>query len=69
MATGYTKEFLIDAFCYRYEQAGLSVYKMRRQASEYFDTVSKDKFRESCSLDAEAIRQFKNFCLEAGLEY
>lgn len=69
MATGYTKEFLVDAFCFRYEEYELETKAMREMASKFYETVSKDKFREYCALDAAELKRFKNFCLEAGIEY
>ena len=66
---GYTKEFLLDAFCFRYDEAGLSTKKMREQASQYYGTVSRDKFRESCGLDAKEVARYKQFCLENEITY
>ena len=58
---GYSKEFLIDAFMSRYFEA-LSKEKeesLRILAERHYDKVGKDKFRESASLDAEAIRLYR----------
>jgi hypothetical protein len=58
---GYSKEFLIDAFVFRY----LSILDedgkrdMTNMASNFFDEVGKDDFRKYCSLDADAIKAFK----------
>jgi hypothetical protein len=46
----YGKDFLVDAFCFRYDEAGLTTGSMRKMAEKYYDTVSKQKFRDACSL-------------------
>ena len=57
---GYTKEFLIDAFASRYASLGIEVVaKQKGLAEQFWDTVSKEKFRQYCSLDAEAIKEYK----------
>lgn len=66
---GYTKEFLLDAFCFRYDEAGLPTKKMREMASQYYETVSRDKFRESCGLDAREVARYKQFCRENEITY
>ena len=60
----YTKEFLIDAFLWRYSDILLNktkdeLDKYVDMIYNYYSTVTKDKFRESCSLDADEIRKFK----------
>jgi len=63
MARGYTKEFLIDAFTHRYQPLGdTAVAKQRALAEQLWDRVGKDEFRH-CSLDAEAIRLYKQMML------
>ncbi len=69
MAREYTKEFLVDCFCFRYDEAGLSTLAMRDMASKYYDTVPKAKFRESCALDAQEVARYKKFCLENDITY
>ena len=69
MAAVYTKEFLLDAFCFRYDEYNLNTRNMRAQASHYYDTVDKKKFRDSCSLDAQELARYKNFCLENSIKY
>lgn len=60
MALAYTKEFLIDAFVSRYKEMGIDVQlSLAEMADTLFDRVGKDRFREYCSLDAEAIKKFK----------
>ena len=57
---GYTKEFLVAAYVHRFRI--LSVEQMLAQeqmANEFYDKVGKDKFRAYCSLDAEALREYK----------
>lgn len=60
---GYNKEFLIDAFMSRYIKCTLisieSLEKMEKMAIELYDRVGKDKFRAYASLDAEAIKIYK----------
>ena len=65
----YTKEFLLDAFCFRYDESGLNTRKMREQASEYYDTVDKKKFREATALDAAEVARYQKFCLENAIKY
>jgi hypothetical protein len=58
--TGYTKEFLISAFVSRYESLGLeAVEQQQRLAEACWNMYSKEKFRQYCSLDADAIKQYK----------
>ena len=57
---GYTKEFLIDAFVSRYEMLGLeTVEKLYKMATKFYDEVGKEKFRVYASLDAQAIKLYK----------
>lgn len=61
---GYTKNFLIDAFMHRYIKSGVVAIEilcnMEENAIKLYDRVGKDKFREYASLDAQAIKEFKN---------
>jgi len=60
MAKAYTKEFLVNAFLSRYKPLGSAVLAtMRVMAENHFDSVGKDKFRTSTSLDSEAIKKFQ----------
>lgn len=63
---GYSKQFLIDAFMSRYVSCSLiSIEKLEaleQLASKFYDEVGRDKFRTYASLDAEAIRVYKNKC-------
>ena len=57
---GYSKEFLVGAFVHRYEPLGLeAVESMHTLASKFYDEAGKDKFRVYASLDADAIRKYK----------
>ncbi len=60
---GYTKEFLIDAFLWRYADILLKdtkeeLDKFVSMVEKFYDEVGKDKFRVYASLDAEAIKIF-----------
>lgn len=61
---GYTKEFLIDAFLWRYAEI-LEKYTREhldefvKMITDFYDKVGKDQFRLSASLDATAIRNFR----------
>lgn len=61
---GYSKDFLISAFMSRFLRCELiSVEKLcdlEEMASRFYDEVGRDKFRIYASLDAEAIRTYKN---------
>jgi hypothetical protein len=58
--SGYTKEFLIAAFVSRYECLGLEVVEQcYKLAEQCWANNTKDQFRVYCSLDAEAIKQYK----------
>ena len=60
MAKAYTREFLIDAFLSRYKPLGSAVLAtMRVLAENHYNSVGKEKFRTSASLDAEAIKKFQ----------
>ena len=60
----YTKEFLVDAFIWRYTDT-LLAYKPERMdafvnmANNFYDEVGKDKFRTYASLDSEALTKFR----------
>lgn len=69
MARAYTKDFLVDAFCFRYDEAGLNTRDMRIMADKFYDTVSREKFREYCCLDAQELARYKKYCEKYGIEY
>jgi hypothetical protein len=60
---GYTREFLIDAYLYRFTKIpsiGIEqLLDLERIANKTYDTYGKDKFRDYASLDAEYIRNYK----------
>ncbi len=61
---GYTKEFLIDAFLWRYSDVLLNDSKEQldkyvKMVTDFADKVSKDEFRKWCSLDAAEIQKFR----------
>ena len=61
---GYTREFLIAAFMSRYINCSLiTIEQLEHQeklAADLYDRVGRDKFRAYASLDADAIRAYKN---------
>lgn len=63
---GYTKEFLIDAYMSRFiacdKIAIENLETLEQNAIKLYDEVGRDKFRVYASLDAEAIRVYKNQC-------
>lgn len=57
----YTREFLINAFLSRYVETPTDKFMaLADMADKFFDEVGRDKFRTYCSLDAEALRVYKN---------
>lgn len=64
MPAAYTKEFLLDAYISRFPNESdkdreINDY-LRLIADKFYDKVGKDKFRQYASLDAAAIKEFKN---------
>lgn len=61
---GYSREFLIGAFISRYIACSLitieQLENMEKMAGDFYDEVGRDKFRVYASLDADAIRVYKN---------
>ncbi len=58
MAREYTKDFLIAVYVSRY--AGYrNIEVLKANAEKFYDVVGKDAFRKYASLDADAIKQFK----------
>jgi hypothetical protein len=61
---GYSRDFLIDAFLSRYIHCQLitveQLVHMEQMANDLFDRVGRDSFRTYASLDADAIRVYKN---------
>ncbi len=57
---GYTKEFLVSAFLERFINLPTKDYEAaEKQANEFYDKAGRDKFRVYCSLDAAALRRYK----------
>jgi hypothetical protein len=60
MAAGYTKDFLLDAFLSRYYSLSEEKFaELEIMANRFYNEVGKDKFRVYCSLDAEALRKYR----------
>jgi hypothetical protein len=61
---GYSRDFLIDAFMSRYVNCTLisieKLVRLEQMANDLYDRVGRDSFRVYASLDAEAIRVYKN---------
>ena len=56
----YNKEFLVSAFLSRYYSLDTSNFEaLEKMAESFYDKAGKDKFRTYCSLDAEAIKVYK----------
>lgn len=64
---GYTKEFLIAAYMFRFCEYNLDSKILEDNASAFYDKVGKDTFRKYASLSATEIIRYQNFCLEHGL--
>lgn len=60
---GYTKEFLIAAYMSRFIKCSLitieQLEQLETQADKFYDEVGRDKFRTYASLDADAIKLYK----------
>lgn len=60
----YSRDFLICAFMSRYIKCTLisieQLVNLEQMASDLYDRVGRDSFRTYASLDAEAIRVYKN---------
>ena len=61
---GYSRDFLIDAFMSRYIKCTLisieQLVSLEQMANDLYDRVGRDAFRTYASLDADAIRVYKN---------
>jgi hypothetical protein len=62
--SGYSRDFLIDAFMSRYIHCSKltveQLVNLEQMAGDLYDRVGRDSFRSYTSLDAEAIRVYKN---------
>ena len=61
MAKAYTKEDLIGAFLMRFIRAGIDITNLEVMANEFFDKVGRDKFRIYATVDAEVMREYREF--------
>jgi hypothetical protein len=61
---GYSRDFLISAFMSRYIKSTLitieELVRLEQMAHDLYDRVGRDSFRSYASLDAEALRVYKN---------
>ena len=60
----YTREFLINAFIWRYTEIllkmdDLDIDRYVMMVSNFYDTVGKEVFRVYCGLDAAKIKEFR----------
>jgi hypothetical protein len=60
----YSKQFLIDAFMSRYVKCTIltieELVRLEQMANDLYDRVGRDSFRSYASLDAQAIKDYKN---------
>ena len=60
MAAGYSKDFLVSAFLSRYYSLSTEKFEsLEKMAESFYDEVGRDRFRVYCSLDADAIKKYK----------
>lgn len=60
MAKAYTKDFLVQAYAWRFSGLGDDVYEvMYELGNKHYDKVGRDTFRVHASLDADALKLFK----------
>jgi hypothetical protein len=61
---GYSRDFLISAFMSRYIHCTKitieQLVRLEQMAHDLYDRVGRDGFRSYASLDADAIRVYKN---------
>jgi hypothetical protein len=61
---GYSRDFLISAFLSRYIHCTKltieQLVRLEQMANDLYDRVGRDSFRSYASLDADAIRVYKN---------
>jgi hypothetical protein len=61
---GYSRDFLISAFMSRYIKCTVitieQLVRLEQMANDLYDRVGRDSFRNYASLDADAIRVYKN---------
>jgi len=61
MPLAYTKDFLVSAYLSRYTKVCDKdrLENLKKMAESHYDKVGKDKFRQHASLDAAAIKEYK----------
>lgn len=65
MAKAYTKEFLVEAYAYRFLELGQEAYEeMKELGNKHYDKVGKEAFRVSASLDADALKAYRAYLEE-----
>lgn len=61
---GYSRDFLISAFMSRYIKCSRitieELVRLEQMACDLYDRVGRDSFRSYASLDATALRVYKN---------
>ncbi len=57
----YTKEDLVSAFLMRFIKAGLDITNLEIMANSFYDEVGRDKFRIYATVDAEVMREYKQW--------
>lgn len=61
---GYSRDFLISAFMSRYTGCTMisieKLVRLEQMAADLYDRVGRDAFRTYASLDASALRVYKN---------
>lgn len=66
----YTREFIINAYAYRFLPLGEKTYQeMLALGAAHYDKVGKDQFRVAASLDAAALREYKAWLLKNRLDF
>lgn len=62
MAQSYSKEFLVAAYLHKFLPVCTieQLLELEHNADKFYDKVGRDKFRQYASLDADAIKQYKN---------
>lgn len=61
MAKAYTREDLIGAFLMRFIKAGLDITNLEVMANTLWEAKGKDEFRKYASVDAETMREYKQW--------
>ena len=62
MGLAYTKEFLIAAYMWRFQESNATdeeAFELEINAADFYDKVGKDEFRKYASLDADYLKLYK----------